>query len=438
MSRNLQFAFLGPHNSYLASVTRVNQSGCPLEDAPTIAYSGLPADFVTKYHKFARNKYIYNVRGHDCFAFLGEWTKETTRGQTSSEAELLAEMAGLQKLANDNMTNQPPYRKEDMLISLGAAPGSFFADAYRLRRYKWCNLPLDLEDEIQKEVCRRGYGTIYDVAVNASSGWIMQFDRGRSYRWGGDLPLELKAALDGGRTRRATIRQLYLNPQNKQDYVLIFTDAHAHLSLHHGIDIEPKIRTLVQSTFSASKKLHWTFINSCCCNIHSQNALNAAYYSQRGHFQLRRPHPNRDLVLTYLREAHHLVPSSPDYRDDYYMALLAAHGQNHAADANHLTRFDSQNASRNEFAFMRDRMGSLEALQDRLTSVLRDASKRQLTEEWKFETAVQGVVELPVEVVEETTSPSYELGDRENREAEMSADMASVRVGSRRAFRFWR
>lgn len=156
--------------------------------------------------RFAETRYVYNVRGHDCFAFLGEWTKETTKGHTQASALMLAEIDALAALAKDNLAHDPPYREADLLLSLGPAPGSFFADAFRLRRYRWSNLPVDLEDNIQKEVCSHGYGRIYDVAINSVGGWVLQFDKGKTYKWGGMLPNELENALQEGRNGNVTIK----------------------------------------------------------------------------------------------------------------------------------------------------------------------------------------------------------------------------------------
>jgi hypothetical protein len=94
-----------------------------------------------------------------------------------------------------------------------------FADAIKLHRYRWANLPIDLNNAIQDELNLRGYGKISDVAMNATGGWVMHFReedavgrwlRGRKqsaqFRWGGELPDELKKALEQGRDRRAKIR----------------------------------------------------------------------------------------------------------------------------------------------------------------------------------------------------------------------------------------
>jgi len=95
---------------------------------------------------------------------------------------------------------------QEVVLSFGPAPGSFFADDCGTR-YRWANLPFDLEDTLQKIVCLHGYGKISDVAINAAGGWVVQLD-GVDYEWGGQLPDRLRRALKTGKERKAHIEVL--------------------------------------------------------------------------------------------------------------------------------------------------------------------------------------------------------------------------------------
>jgi hypothetical protein len=128
--------------------------------------------------------------------------KGTTRTYTEKSNKMLVEIEALRILANkiDTGTNEP------LLLSLGPAPGSFFAESRHLKRYRWANLPSDLEDAIQEEVCRNGHGNIYDVAINADEGWVLQFKEGKTYAWGGILPPQLADVLSIGLKNKKQIR----------------------------------------------------------------------------------------------------------------------------------------------------------------------------------------------------------------------------------------
>jgi hypothetical protein len=127
------------------------------------------------------------------------------------------EVEGLQALGNQNRAHKPPYRAEDLLFGLGPGPGAFFADAFRLKRYRWHNLPNELDAEIQGELGHKRYGTIYDVALNAVGGWVLQLKKGKKYRWGGVLPLQLEQALTAGAERKAIIKVLcdFMHPMQR-------------------------------------------------------------------------------------------------------------------------------------------------------------------------------------------------------------------------------
>lgn len=349
---------------------------------------GLPSSFLKDYLSFAKNRYIYNVRGHDCFAFLGQWKRET-KGHTPASPHMLAEISALKTLAKDNKANG--YHEDELILGLGPGPGSFFADAYELERYRWSNLPIDLEDEIQKEICRKGYGKIYNIAINSDGGWVIQRDKGRDYDWGGALPRELEYALSEGKKKKTPIQvcsyvlpaqnhtpenaemfnkqRLYLNHQNQKDYVLIFTDATVFLSLHQGF--EESLKPLIASTFSKRAKLKWHFIPSCDCGGYLQNEINAKYYNQRGNFHFIRK--NYAQALTYLREAKTLVPSNTDYQYDFAMGLVKMRAENPL-------QFEANHALKDQFTVMTYEIGDIEGLEERGRHLQKQAQQEPLHE----------------------------------------------------------
>lgn len=111
----------------------------------------------------------------------------------------LSEFPQLDSLMKENKENR--FNSLNMIMSFGPKPGSFFADAYSLKRYKWLNLPTGLEDQIQKNICVKGYGNgeIQEVAMNARGGWIIVFNKGKRFEFGGNLPYELRKALQRAR-----------------------------------------------------------------------------------------------------------------------------------------------------------------------------------------------------------------------------------------------
>jgi hypothetical protein len=103
-----------------------------------------------------------------------------------------------------------------MITSFGPHPGSFFADAFHLSRYRWSNLPAELENRIQEHVSLYGCANqktcqenkIHDVTINAVGDWVMQLKRGARFIWShgeGRLPNELQDALAEGERRKWTI-----------------------------------------------------------------------------------------------------------------------------------------------------------------------------------------------------------------------------------------
>ena len=150
-----------------------------------------------KYLDLAKDRYTSNIRGHDCFAFLGHCPTGSEKPYAENSHDMLHEIDALAKISAQHERHDIPLLS-GLLLSLGPAPGSFFADSPVLKRYRWANLPVGLEDTIQEEVCRKGYGKIHDVAINSVGGWVLQLKEGKRYRWGGNLPTELQNALSKG------------------------------------------------------------------------------------------------------------------------------------------------------------------------------------------------------------------------------------------------
>jgi len=117
---------------------------------------------------------------------------------------MISEIDELKRFVEASESDRSRLGGQEMLLSFGPAPGSFFADDCRTR-YRWTNLPTTLEDTIQKIVCIHGYGKISDVTMNAAGGWVIQLKNGAQYEWGGQLPDRLVQALYDGKRRKASI-----------------------------------------------------------------------------------------------------------------------------------------------------------------------------------------------------------------------------------------
>jgi hypothetical protein len=98
---------------------------------------------------------------------------------------------------------------EELSITFGPFPGSFFADDGRTR-YRWVNLPSDLEDAIQRLVCKHGYGKIVDIAINARGGWVVH-KKNDDIEFGGQLPERLQQALLDAKRRKTSIKVLFFS-----------------------------------------------------------------------------------------------------------------------------------------------------------------------------------------------------------------------------------
>jgi hypothetical protein len=152
----------------------------------------MPDTFCAFYERLATCRYIYNVRGHDFLSHMGQWKSQSETGTLVSNRKIYEEIAELRKLAD--LDKDEHGGDANLIVSFGPTAGSFFADAWRpkLKCYRWENLPADLNRKLQ---ALRKYGNIWDVALNASNGWVLQLDKGRRWAYGGELHAELEWVL---------------------------------------------------------------------------------------------------------------------------------------------------------------------------------------------------------------------------------------------------
>ncbi|KAH6717516.1 hypothetical protein BKA61DRAFT_715798 [Leptodontidium sp. MPI-SDFR-AT-0119] len=330
MSSNFQFAFLGCQNNYLASVTDITTSERPVGPSITETY-GLPDVFAADYKKYARKKYFFNIRGHDSLSHIGRWHTLTSEGNVRACSNSYAEIEHLEGLARKNAAKVKRNCVASMNVTFGPKSGSFFADVCELKEYRWANLPWTLEERLQSLMSstrffgcfRRGmYGKIYDVAINASEGWIMLLKQGEKYEWGGELPADLRRALEHGKERKAAISRVFLNHQNPHEYVLLFSDGIAHVALHE--EFHDPLKTLLKhwaANRNLSDKFKFYPRSTCAYPKPYQRILNACYYNARGLFHLSRGNPL--LALSYFNEAHEQNRGSDEIHLNLGMALVA-------------------------------------------------------------------------------------------------------------------
>lgn len=142
---------------------------------------------------------------------MGQWRALDREGTVKACENSYAEIENLQAFATENNAAVKKDFTASLNVSFGPRAGSFFADACELKRYRWRNLPAGLENEIQRLLSttsfwkKSGYGKIYEVAINASEGWVLLQKKGEKYTWGGTLPVELEEALQHGKDRKAPI-----------------------------------------------------------------------------------------------------------------------------------------------------------------------------------------------------------------------------------------
>jgi hypothetical protein len=179
----------------------------------------LPVSFTKGYEISAQTRYISDIRGHDFLSHTGRWASEDARGISKKSENIINEIGALRALGQE--LEERKNNKADLKLSLGPQPGSFFADVKKLRLYRWEKVPRDLNNAIQDELAKRGYGKISNVVMNATGGWVMYFHeeaslgrlfksrkRAAQFCWGGEaaLPKVLVTALQCGRERGAKIR----------------------------------------------------------------------------------------------------------------------------------------------------------------------------------------------------------------------------------------
>jgi hypothetical protein len=166
---------------------------------------GLPKEFEKYFKGLIHNRYfLRNVAGHDCFSHFGNWIFQGDSGWLDSAGNFVLETDDLRTFVAE--TKEKVERdKPEIVLSVGPAPGSFWADN-RKSRGCWSNLPRSLEEALQRLSQTKPYGSILNVAINADGGWVIQLkpkllsSKGEpTYEFGGDLPYELKKTLEDGK-----------------------------------------------------------------------------------------------------------------------------------------------------------------------------------------------------------------------------------------------
>ena len=135
---------------------------------------------------------------------MGQWKSNSTEGPLPASNVSIKEINELRALLITG-NDQRAHKEADLILSFGPTSGSFFANLIHLKRYRWANLPAKLEDEIQNNVSKNGYGKIREIAMNSVGGWIIQYQNGRDFQWGGRLPPALDEALFTGKRSKAAI-----------------------------------------------------------------------------------------------------------------------------------------------------------------------------------------------------------------------------------------
>ncbi|KAF4628830.1 hypothetical protein G7Y89_g9323 [Cudoniella acicularis] len=331
MPMSFEFLFLGPEHSYAATLTKTNSTRVPLEPA-RIAFYGVPDSFCKWYGAFVERNHAYDVRGHDFLSYGGQYTSKNSKISLGSLTPLVSQSNTFEEVRKLQLfalaEEQKTDKKANLRVSYGPASGSFFADSFvptGLKRYRWANLPADLENAIQEELCVNGYKStktnINNVAINAVNGWVVQSKGGKKYQSGGELPLELINALAEGAKNGVAINRLFFNHQHPTEYVLLFENGKVYARLHR--DFEKPLKTLVQEWAKGNgleRRLEFKFYVSCLCTKKYQEQQNAAYYNRRGVFQIRRG--KAEIATQYLREAQHLDQRNGEIRRNYAMALV--------------------------------------------------------------------------------------------------------------------
>jgi hypothetical protein len=164
----------------------------------------MPGTFRSFYESLGSFGYIYNVRGHDFLSHMGQWKSQTESGTLMSNRKIYGEIIELKKFADLDQTAHGG--DPNLITNFGPTAGSFFTEAWRpkLKCYRWENLPADLNRKLQ-ELGR--YGRVWDAALNASNGWVLQLDEGKQWASGGPVHPDLERALSEVRNRNMAVRK---------------------------------------------------------------------------------------------------------------------------------------------------------------------------------------------------------------------------------------
>jgi hypothetical protein len=193
------------------------------------------------------------------------------------------------------------------------------------------------------------------------------------------------------------------------------------------------MRELVDSLFESSlppflsqifrkPKLQWNFIASCACEQYEQRRVNAEYYNQRGRFHMRRSDINQALV--YMREAYRLDFTNVNFRDDYYMALVAASSLDPPVDDGRLL-LEVNNVFYNQLISKADRDASIEALKERRDILMSESELRAPPLGWKYE---KPLVVVPRELEMDVDRRLFELPSPHSEEVSRWRGTTNTRV----------
>lgn len=161
------------------------------------------------------------MRGHDFLAYAGQhMSKNLVSGSLTTLPRLHSPPSApqvkpiyneIRQLRLFGVADQKSSKsKVNLKTSYGPTAGSFFADSFTpkgLKRYRWSNLPSDLENELQDLLGNGGYekAKIQDVCMNRENGWVVVSKDGQRYSCGGNLPHDLVAALSVGKESKIRI-----------------------------------------------------------------------------------------------------------------------------------------------------------------------------------------------------------------------------------------
>lgn len=113
----------------------------------------------------------------------------------------------LRSIAEED-TREGLQKGVDLTASLGPNSGACFADNNGLDYRASKALPIDLTKVIHDRVTPKGYrkAGIWDVAINAHNGWVIQFNKGTDFETSKQfLPRRLVSALERARKRGTSI-----------------------------------------------------------------------------------------------------------------------------------------------------------------------------------------------------------------------------------------